>query len=146
MKNMGSSKSIFNFVFSVAERALEYLEIHISILPKQVLVVLNSLSLAEPQVPPPESGGGLIRPVRDDHHSVPPDGPQQSPHRVEGPGQLSAEPVPLLEDDDEDADLLQVGEEPDQVLQVVKAGVEARRVDDSDGGCLSLPQPGGTGV
>ena len=84
--------------------------------------------------------------MRDDDDCVSPDWSHELPDGVERSGQLAAEPVPVLEHDDEHVYFLQVGEEPDKVLQVVKAGVEARRVDDSEGGCLYLPQPGGTGV
>ena len=72
----------------------------------------------------------------DDQHGVPPDGAQELSNRVERPAQLTAEPVAVLEHDDKEVYLLEIREEPDKVLQVVKAGVEARRVDDSDGGCL----------
>ena len=113
---------------------------------KTNILIYVSLSLTEPQVVPPELCGGLVRPVRHHHHGVSPDGSQQFPHGVERPGQLTAEPVPLLEDDDEDTDLLKVGEEPDQVLQVVKGGVEAWSVDHRDWRGLGFSQPGSAGV
>ena len=102
--------------------------------------------LVDPQVLPPEFGRAVEGPVRDDHHGVPPDGTQELPDRVEGPRQLIAEPVTMLEHDYEEVDLLEVREEPDEVLEVPEAGVEARRVDDRDGRGLGSVEPGSAGV
>ena len=84
--------------------------------------------------------------MRDDDDCVSPDWSHELPDGVERSDQLAAEPVPVLEHDDEHVYFLQVGEEPDKVLQVVKAGVEPRSVDHSDCRGLRFGEPGSAGV
>ena len=92
--------------------------------------------LIDPHPLPPLRRCQVEGPVSHHHRHIPPHWPEEAPDRVEGPGQPGAEPVALLEHDHEQVHSLQVGQEPGQLLQVVPAGVEARRVYDRDPGAV----------